>query len=312
MLYIRADGNAEIGTGHIMRCLSIADAARTRGEASTFITADDCMGSMIVERGHHVICLHSVWSKLEDESEKLISVIRTYKVKKLLIDSYYVTDMLINYNCYADKLDYPAHYPDSALLLGCQYAPLRGEFQGLPHRIIKKEVQSVLVTVGGTDKNNIAAKLVKMAKTSANLELLDFHIIAGRFNPHIEDLKRLEMEYDGIAIHRNIQDISRLMLDCDIAISAGGSTLYELCACGLPAIVFAVADNQINAVNRFGDGCMINAGDIRENEGLCLGRILSGIDQLAFDYQLRCVMSAKGQSLVDGKGALRVADWITR
>lgn len=341
MLYIRADGNPEIGTGHIMRCLSIADALQGLGEKAVFFIADESMEAVISGRGYDVICLHSEWANLNAEIEKMVELVVTHGVGKLLIDSYYVTqqylqelnkltyliymddlnmfhypcDMLVNYNCYADKFDYTSRYPDTSLLLGCHYAPLREEFQDLPHRNLVKIVKSVLITTGGTAPHNVAGKIVKIAKTSPGLETLEFHITAGHFNAyaeHEDEFRRLATEYEGIIVHRNVQSMSRLMLDCDIAISAGGSTLYELCACGTPTIAFSQADNQIEAVARFGDSCMISAGDFRASEKECLGKIIDGVRRLAADFELRRELSEKAQRLVDGRGARRLAAVLKR
>jgi len=338
MLYIRADGNAQIGTGHVMRCLSIADAVKKLGGEVAFIVADNHMSSLLSERGYNVICLDSIWDNMEEEAGKMVSLIKAHSIKKLLIDSYFVTHgylqrlcdltyvtyvddlnafrypcaMLINYNCYADKFGYPIHYPGTKLLLGCEYAPLREEFQNLPSRVLRKKAQSVLVTAGGADPYNAAEKLVRNAKMSCDFKPLEFHVVAGRLNPHIGGLERLAREYDGIVIHRDVQNMSRLMLDCDVAVSAGGSTLYELCACGTPAVAFVLADNQIAGVSSFvDDGYMINAGDIRSEEELCLNRMLDGLRNLASDYDLRRSLARQGQALVDGKGALRIAEMLT-
>lgn len=336
MLYIRADGNPNIGTGHIMRCLSIADAVKKRGGAASFIVADNNMRELISKYGYDIICLDSLWNNLDVETDTIHELIKTNSVEKLLIDSYYVTptyldeisnlthviyiddlnmfhytcDMLINYNYYADESDYLVRYPSSKLLFGCRYAPLREEFQNLTQRVTEKEVLSVLVTVGGTDIFNIAYKIVKLAKACQEISHLTYHIVAGRFNQHIGALDCLAIDYDGVIIHKDVQSMSRLMLDCDIAVSAGGSTLYELCACGIPSVVFAMADNQLEAIRCFGNDYMINAGDFRENEEQCLGNAVSGVRHLASGYDLRREMSGKVQKLVDGSGAMRIAESI--
>ena len=333
MLYIRADGNSTIGTGHIMRCLAIAEAVKTLGESVTFIVADDNMSDVLAERGYQVVTLQSVWNNLNEEIEKLTSVIRALSIKLLLIDSYYVAheylqkirdltsvvyiddlnafhypcDMLINYNYFADMLDYHTRYDGTSLLLGCQYAPLRQEFQNLPKKVFSQTVESVLITTGGIDPYNTAGKLLVKVKESQVLGHLELHVIVGRFNRQIEGLLSLERRFDSVFLHRDVKSISRLMLDCDIAVSAGGSTLYELCACGTPTVTFALADNQVDGVNSLGDGVMISAGDIRENEDLCLDRILAGLSSLISDFGLRCDMAERMQKLVDSQGAMRIA-----
>ena len=112
MLFIRTDGNAEIGTGHIMRCLSIADAVKKRGGAATFVIADDSMESMLSERGYDVVCLHSDWDNMEAEIDKMVSLIETHSVNKLLIDGYFVTSEYLRklreltHVIYMDDLDW--------------------------------------------------------------------------------------------------------------------------------------------------------------------------------------------------------------
>ena len=334
LIYIRADGNSRIGAGHLMRCLSIADAVKKLGAGVVFIVADSCSRGMIEERGYRTVCLDSKWSDLNNEIDKMVSLIRDEKVDKLVIDSYYVTreylkrlreltkivyiddlnafhypcDTLINYNCYAGKFEYPERYPKTELLLGCEYAPLREEFQIARRETPKKDVESILITTGGIDPYNSAVKLVKMAKMLAELKSVKFHVVIGQFYLHEEELNHLKSEYAGVVIHKRAHNMARLMLDCDIAVSAGGSTLYELCACGAPTVAFSVADNQLEGVNYFGGGLMINAGDIRVDEEHCLARILKGICLLTSDYQLRVGLSEKCQRLVDGKGAIRIAE----
>ncbi|MCL1917798.1 MAG: UDP-2,4-diacetamido-2,4,6-trideoxy-beta-L-altropyranose hydrolase [Peptococcaceae bacterium] len=357
MLYIRVDGNPAIGTGHIMRCLSIADAMCLRGQETTFIVGEDHMAPLFSERGYPVVVLNSrgdtlgnalAWDTLESEIPTLTALIKSQNIKKLLIDSYFVTPaylqklcgltyvayiddldafhypchMLINYNCYYDQFDYPRYYPQTKLLLGCQYAPLRGEFQNLSRRVLHRNVGSVLITTGGNDSRNIAGKLVRRAKNaqgpqgpqglqdsqgSQGLKNLVFHIVAGSFNPYINELRQMEKEYEDVFIHSSVQTMSQLMLDCDIAVSAGGSTLYELCACGTPTVAFALAENQLDGVASLGNGFMISAGDVRESEELCLERILEGISHLVTNYRMRLDFSEKMQHLVDGQGALRIA-----
>lgn len=333
MLYIRTDGNAVIGTGHVMRCLSIANACRRAGSDCTFITADEHFKPLIDEQGFRVICLNTVWNELDREIEQMEKLIIDTGIKKLLVDSYFVTadylsrldklthiiyiddlneftypcSELICYNIFASKIDYPARYPNTKLLLGCHYAPLREEFQNIPKRVPRDDVQSVLITTGGGDNYNIACKLVNMTQKTPELSGVEVHIAVGRYYMYLDELNSLDNVYDNVTLHKDVKKMSHLMTSCDITVSAGGSTLYELCACGSPTVAFTLADNQFAGVEAFGDGYFINAGDIRENEELCLKRIGEGIIRLASDYSIRSDFTRKGQELVDGRGAIRIA-----
>ena len=75
-IYIRADMNEIIATGHIMRCLSIADAAREMGKETEFITADEKPVDILQKRGYEPVILHTDWQRMEDELEVLIPLIQ--------------------------------------------------------------------------------------------------------------------------------------------------------------------------------------------------------------------------------------------
>ena len=101
--------------------------------------------------------------------------------------------------------------------------------------------------------------------------------------------------------------MSALMLKCDIAISAAGTTLYELCACGIPTVSFSFADNQILPTETFGEkALMLNAGDSRRCESF-FESLNEKLSLLIGDCKLRQEMSRSMQSVIDGNGACRVA-----
>ena len=325
MLYIRTDGNAEIGTGHVMRCLSIASNVRKSGTDCIFITADEEMKPLINEQGFSVICLDSIWNDIDLETKIMEQLINEQGIKKLLIDSYFVTpdylsklnkityviyiddlnsfiypcSMLINYNIYANNFNYPVWYPQSKLILGPKYAPLRSEFHNLPLRRIHKCAESILITTGGTDENNITGQILKEISHNSQLMQLKYHIVAGKLNKNVSTLNGFADKYKNIIIHHDIKQMSELMQRCDIAISAGGSTLYELCACSVPTVVFSMADNQQMAVSEFSKGYMMGCGDFREGNDVCIKKISDSLLKLTDTLILRSKLSKKCWSLVN-------------
>ena len=97
-------------------------------------------------------------------------------------------------------------------------------------------------------------------------------------------------------------------MDSDIAITAGGMTIYEVCSCGTPGIAFSMADNQIEQCRAFDYlGLLKYAGDIRENVNGVVSYILASIDEMK-DEKMRKEISEKMQKCVDGRGAERIAD----
>ena len=95
-------------------------------------------------------------------------------------------------------------------------------------------------------------------------------------------------------------------------VSAAGSTLYELCACGVPTITYVLADNQIPAAVVFGDkGIMIDAGDVRKNPDF-IRDLFDRIMDLAENKEKRIAMSQAMRTIVDGRGANRLATVISQ
>lgn len=106
-----------------------------------------------------------------------------------------------------------------------------------------------------------------------------------------------------VIIYEAVSNISELMLDSDLAISAAGSTLYEFACLGLPAITVVVADNQrMHSEELHRLGTIINLGyhtDFSDKY------ILQIIRHLMVDSEKRKEMSENGKNLVDGKGVDR-------
>ena len=330
MILIRADANEIIGTGHVMRCLSIAWAFAKRGEEVAFVTADHRGDGLIQQNGFSSICLDS--ERTDMENEGINHIIIKFKPKLLIIDSYYVTekyltdlgakthlvyfddmnvrrwnvDVLINYNIIASVFDYTWYEgTKTKLLLYPKYAPLRDEFKNSPKHEIKN-VSDILISAGGSDPERITEQLI--LEVCPKQPDITFHFIVGALNPRLEDIKKLAEKQRNAILHINEKHMSELMKSCDIAISAAGTTLYELCATGIPTITYTLADNQLVAAEQFDrQGIMLSAGDCRGDDKFT-GRLEGLLQKLIIEEHLRRVLSEKMQVLVDGYGADRIAN----
>ena len=97
------------------------------------------------------------------------------------------------------------------------------------------------------------------------------------------------------------------MKQCDIAVTAAGSTVYELCACGVPSIIYTFADNQLAIARTVSEmGLLPWVGDVRENMKSCMDNIISEIENLKNDKGNRNRQSQNMTHLVDGKGCARI------
>lgn len=335
MILIRADGGREIGSGHIMRCLSVAGALRERGKEVLFVLADDAAAGLLTERGQQFRILHTDYRKPEEELPAFLPLLERYRPELFLGDSYFMTaeyleqvgrytktaymddmcafpcpvDVLINYNIYGEQLPYrkQALPRNRAFLLGCAYAPLRTEFRNVNY-FIRKNAENVLITTGGSDTYNLAGQILEAALADTGAGKLHYHVVSGAFNRYLPKLQKIEKTHDRVQIHQNVHNMAELMEQCDIVVTAGGSTMYELCAVGLPIVCFSFADNQERLVETFIEkGLACYGGNyLKEKEELSK-QVVEHIRLLAESKTLREDYSRQEKKLVDGKGAERLA-----
>lgn len=331
---IRADGNAKIGMGHLMRCLSVADALQKKQSKVIFITNNEQSESFLIQKGFFCHRLQGMYTGMDEEAEELCSILRTEKVSLLLADSYQVTeaylkkirkvcpvfymddlgsmslpvDGLINYNIYGQDMGYEAFYPaDTKLLLGSLYAPVKPEFLKTAYTV-RREVRSILITMGGSDTLNIAGKLGErlLEEISPDITLT---LICGRFSPHLSKLQGLSKKDKRVRVLTDVADMWNHMSACDLAVAAAGSTMYELCTLGVPTVCCYYVENQRRIAEAFGEKTsMLNAGDFSVEPIQVMERIVCEIQSLSADYSMRVQLSKEMKKMVDGQGAGRIAE----
>ena len=336
MIGIRMDANDKIAMGHLMRCMSIAIQLKRKHQDIVFIVSEDYAGNIINEKGFRYICLNNQYDEKEQETEHLIEIINHEKIDKLLLDSYEVTyeymkrlreicgviyiddlnrfrypaDLIINYIYGVDESLYkPKGYTEEQFLLGSDYVPLRPEFS--QNRIeIKKEISAVFISTGGTDEFNLIINILqKLGKSQ--LKNTVKHVVTGRFYKNKEELACICCQDNTICNHHDVQDICGIMRKCDLAISAGGTTLSELCACGVPIICFSIADNQLPGIKAYEEnGMLLYAGDVRNDQEAIVDQAVAMSVQLKNDFIMRKKLGEKAKSVIDGKGAWRIAEFI--
>lgn len=330
MILFRADGNPRIGTGHIMRCLSLADAFQDRGADSVFVTAEADMRPLIQGRGYECLVLGSTCDRLEEELPALLPLLAAKGPACVILDHYFVTpaymravraraplvyiddqnafdypaDVVVNYNLHGEKTSYP---PGKTYLLGPQYAPLRRQFRGLRPRTERAGVEQVLISTGGTDSYHVALGCAEYLLEHPPLSGTVYHLVLGTMNPDSGRIEQLAAKTPYLASHRGVADMCGLMLQCDAAVSAAGTTLYELCACGVPTVAYVLADNQIQGAAAFETaGLMPCAGDVRGDPNFP-EHIFAKLEELSGEESRREI-TRRMQTLVDGNGASRLAD----
>lgn len=343
MILFRADGNEKIGLGHIMRCLSIAQALRDDGTEARFVAADHRCESIINQKGFECTVFNTDYSDMESELSAFERVIGELKPEIIVIDSYYVTenylksirkqaktvyiddvlvfaypvDILINYNIFSSQADYDELYKRAEekprFVLGTDYVPLRGEFSDCDFHNTRKYVKNILISTGGADTNHIALKLLEyLMDNSYEFKGYVFKLIVGSMNADIERIEELARKLPNVELKINVKDMKSLMLKSDLAVSAAGSTLYELCVCCVPTVTYVIADNQLPAAKAFANnGIMVNIGDLRNCENV--GELtFNSVLELKNNYIKRKSMVKSAYERINKNGSKKIAELLKK
>lgn len=335
-------GNTQIGMGHVMRSLSLAEKFRERGHQVIFFSKYKSGSFVMKGRSFEVIeCIDSEESADIEKfsygaTEELITDERVLaanisgKFDVILVDSYNVTqdffvwlkkyskclvyiddlnafsypvDILINGTAAAFDMRYE-ETQSARLLLGISYNLIRKEFQNLSCRKVNAEIKNVLITTGNSDPCDMIGKILEILREKNIYQDFIFHIIVGSGFRQEKWGKLDILTSSSVILHRSPSSMSEIMLKCDLAITAGGSTIYELAACGVPIIAFAYAENQIPQVMAMErEGLLQYIGMFNSIKWETL---IEHIKYLNENYEVRRKLTWKLQSLVDAKGTLRI------
>lgn len=324
-----------------MRCLALAQEWRRQGGEVTFLgqISSEYLCRRIMDEGCRLYSLAASYPDQDDLTEvcgwlaerkepagwlvldgyhfdaAYHDVIRSVGWPLLVIDDYvhlpeYHADILLNPNAYAEELPYQT-LTDTERLLGSKYTPLRREFLGATsQRGVADLGRRILVTMGGADPDNVSGRVVDalLAMGRADLEV---KIVVGPLNPHRADLSsRLAGAPFWVELLDPVLEMGPLMQWADLAISAAGSTCWELAALGVPMLVAVLAENQVRIATSLAScGAAVNGGWFL---GCQPEQTAATINELLVNRQQRQHMQAKGRKMIDGHGAARVIGTILR
>jgi len=326
-----------MGTGHVMRMIALGQAWQDRGGNVIFLCAEVTPSLADRFKSEHFFLqrVDAVLGSAEDLEVTCAAITRAgdnlaflaldgYQfdadfqlgLKKtgcrlLVADDYghagaYHADVILNQNISAHEALYSRRDSNTELLLGPKFALLRKEF--VDHSGWKRDIPSkakkLLVTLGGTDADNVTKKVIDVLAGSG----LEVKVAVSGSNPHFSSLRQsAEAATKGatrVELVVNASDMPALMEWADMAMAAGGSTSWELAFTGLPALFIALAKNQEeNARTLEIQGFGVYLGRHLEFQINSLRRF---VDRLASDSKCRADFASRGREMVDGLGAQRV------
>ncbi len=342
-LAIRADSDTRKGVGHVMRMLALAQSWKSRVGRVTFITSCESV-SILARVQAEGLSLKQIKRLCPDEDdlrttleilktigeeergkksniwmvtdgyhfdEEFHSGIRANGYRLMVMDDFahlrhYHADVLLNQNIGAEQLTYQCER-ETKRLLGTSYTLLRPEFGQWREwrRVARARASKVLVTLGGSDPDGIMFNVIE-ALQDKRLKNIAATIIIGPANPNLRSLQETAKRSEKkIQLLTSVdKEMPQLMAEADVAISAGGSTCWELAFMGLPSITLVLAENQRRIAEGLAAvGVFVNFG---EATNVSPGSLAERLEELLSDSEKRQQMSDQGRCLIDGKGAERV------
>ncbi|TCS83309.1 UDP-2,4-diacetamido-2,4,6-trideoxy-beta-L-altropyranose hydrolase [Tepidibacillus fermentans] len=281
-VFIRADASYEIGTGHVMRCLTLANHLRNK-EINVIFLSRELTGDLcqyIEEKGFNVHCLSGGNPFLEEnnwekDAIETISIIEEYQGPKYIIVDHYALDqnweakvrpfvkkimviddlanrvhdcdLLLDQNLYEDmQTRYNGLVSQNCkIFLGPKYALLREEFIEARKTLSERsgKVKRILVFFGGSDPTNESIKVLRSLE-HMDLKEITIDVVVGKSNLRKQEIENICNQHENMNYYCQIENMAELMVKADLAIGAGGSTTWERCYLGLPTITIIVAENQ--------------------------------------------------------------------
>lgn len=212
------------------------------------------------------------------------------------------TTLMINCNAFSG---YHAIPPTPHQCFGPEYAILRKEILKKPRQRNLAKVQKVLITMGGTDPGRITIKVLKALQKVR--EDLIFLIHIGPSFKYRDELVDFRPSLDSrFHLMENIEELSDLMAEADLAISAGGNTMYELCFLGIPTLVISQGLHQLEFANQLAsEGGVMSLGLHSDVDEI---NIQNNFNKLLKNIKTRKVLSTNAKKIVDGLGRQRILD----
>lgn len=347
-VYFVVHGSAHIGMGHIIRSLSLAEAFRERGHQVVFFSKYEPGIARIRKSGFPVRIIPGfgekkkvkgffygnpeealqdaqyIWKQLSETADIIIvdsynvtpEFFRTLKKASrylVYIDDLnafsYPVDFLINGSAAAMDMGYEKTQ-SAQLLLGLSYNLIRKEFRDLPPRQSKEKITDILLTTGNSDPCHMTEMFRDIFASENIFRNINFHVIIGSgFEPgNLKDLNT----WDNLTVYfyEQPEQLSIIMQKCDLAITAGGSTLYELAACGVPAIAFAYAENQMPQILAMEKKGLLHY--IGTYQNISKEKLVKSMSYMKENPAAHSNVSQKIQTLIDAKGVLRLVNKIEK
>lgn len=319
----------QIGGGHVLRCLALAEGLAALGVAPRFATDRvtlDTVGLLaaspfeVVETAPAAAHRHPLardaeivifdgyaFDRAVEEAWRRLARVRV--TLDDLADRSHDCDVLVNHAAGRSAADYAGLVPPGcAVLAGPSYALLRPQFAALRTRALARRraalPRRLLIAMGLTDVGGVTRLAVEGARQAGGALAID--VVTGQTAASLPWLReqagagalRLYVDLDALGM-------AALMVEADIAIGSGGGTSLERCCLGLPSLVVLVADNQRASIASLAEaGAVTLIGSLAE---VTPERIARSLASLAGEGVALAAQARAAAAVVDGEGVHRVS-----
>ena len=341
-ILFRCDGSHEIGFGHIVRCIALADELRDKhGSGVVFaVLYDNKAMEMILNHGYKVETAnpredqfdYGDWFNCivkknhpcalildirDDLPPNIVSNLRKKGILVVTIDDPTDRRLLADLAFYppvpqVEKMDW--HGFTGQRFIGWEWVILRREFSHNDENLYKRikatkktKIHNILVTMGGSDPKGMTLKTMEALKVIDGQ--FEVAIILGPGFAHRDSLNEILGNFPHIyRICENVLNIGDIMAEADLAVASFGVTAYELAAMGVPSVYLSLTEDHLQSASVFqNDGMAFSLGLESEVIG---DMIASSVQCLLNNKDLCQSMTKKALKKIDGLGATRIAQFV--
>lgn len=337
----RADASQATGSGHVMRCLTLAKALRERGAASVFVCREHPghLCDLISSQGFSVFRLKEGQDPADDAGATLEALMPIKPLDFLVVDHYgldavfesamrkiarsvmviddladrrHDCDLLLDQNLSAGMPERYEHLtgPDTVRFFGPRYALLGKAFSELRPVLVRDmpEKKRMVVSFGGADLADATGRVLSCMRDEA-FSSWTIEAVAGPANPNIRDLEKICKGAGNIRIFRQTENMAEFLSGAAVAIGGGGVSALERCALGIPSLIFSIAKNQVApSMGLSALGAAIYMGEAKDIQTHNLVETLQRLMTRGHAWR---TMSRIAMDTVDARGASRIADYMT-
>lgn len=308
LVAFRVDSSKILGSGHIQRCITLANYLKTQGIDSVFICKNfEGNFAYLLEKAAYPIHFIDHGLNEKEDSKESLELIRKWSINALVIDCYALSevfespikkdgfnilviddlmnrphecDLLLDQNY---RIDYTKAYDhllpsNSQKFLGPGFSLLRPQFLEAKPKAQKQitEIKNIFVFFGGSDPTKETFRfLTSIPQHSPH----HYHVLISKGNTHLKEILALKNNGD-FTLYIDAENVAEIMLKCDFYIGSGGTITWERMILNLSAIVISVADNQVPGAEALAhDGLHWYLGPAESVDYKNLSKMLSDLEK---------------------------------